>query len=103
MKTTKKKKSPKKQKFSFILFIGLVLAVGYFSISLINENVQIRERKEKLADLNTQYQQQVADNESLQAVVDGGNKDEYIERIAREKLGYVMPNEKVFYNITPNN
>ena len=25
-----------------------------------------------------------------------------IERVARDKLGYVKPGEKVYYNITPN-
>ncbi len=103
MTTPNKKKAPKKQKFSFILSIGLLLVAGYFVISLINVQMDIKDRKEKAAELEAQYQQQLAENERLQAVVDGGDEDEYIERVAREKLGYVMPDEKVYYNITPNN
>lgn len=103
MTTPNKKKAPKKQKFSFILSIGLLLVAGYFVISLINVQMDIKDRKEKAAELEVQYQQQLAENERLQAVVDGGDEDEYIERVAREKLGYVMPDEKVYYNITPNN
>ena len=33
----------------------------------------------------------------------GGSQEDYIERVAREKLGYVMPDEKVYYDITPGN
>ena len=36
-------------------------------------------------------------------VADGGSQEDYIERVAREKLGYVMPDEKVYYDITPGN
>ena len=39
----------------------------------------------------------------MQKVADGGSQEDYIERVAREKLGYVMPDEKVYYDITPGN
>lgn len=103
MKTKKKKNSPKKQKFSFILSLGLLLLAGYFVISLINVQMDIKDRKEQAEKLDAQYEEQLAENARLQGVVDGGNEDEYIERVAREKLGYVMPDERVYYNITPGN
>ena len=53
--------------------------------------------------LQAQIVEQQAENERLQAVVDGGDEQEYIARVAREKLGYVMPDEKVYYDITPSN
>ncbi len=99
--TNTKKKETKK--FSFILLIGLLLAVGYFAISIINVNMNIKTRKQTKAKLSAQYEEQLAENARLQAVADGGNQDEYVERVAREKLGYVKPGEKVYYNITPGN
>ncbi len=102
MANTKKKKQENK-KFSFILLIGLLLAVGYFAISIINVNMDIKSRKKEVTKLNAQYEEQLAENARLQAVADGGNQDEYVERVAREKLGYVKPGEKVYYNITPGN
>lgn len=65
--------------------------------------MEIKERKDKVDELNAQYDQQVAENENLQDIIDNSDKDSYIERVAREKLGYVKPGEKVYYNITPNN
>lgn len=100
MKTNRKRK---KQKHSFILSLALLLAVGYFVISFVSTQLDIREKEQEKAALEAQYAEQVAENERLQAVVDGGDESEYIERVAREKLGYVMPDEKVYYDITPSN
>ena len=97
------KRKRKKQKHSFILSLALLLAVGYFVISFVSTQLDIREKEKEAAALQEQITQQVAENERLQAVVDGGDESEYIERVAREKLGYVMPDEKVYYDITPSN
>ncbi len=103
MKKNKKSRQRKPQKFSFILSISLLLIVGYFVISLINVHAQIKERKKEAQELDAKYEEQLAENKELSRIIEGGDKQEYIERIAREKLGYVMPGERVYYNITPNN
>ncbi len=98
-----KAKKRKPQKHSFILILALLLAVGYFVISFISAQLEIREKEKQAAEVRAQVEQQQAENERLQAVVDGGDEKQYIERVAREKLGYVMPDEKVYYDITPSN
>ena len=95
-------KSPKKkQSRSFILTLGLVLLVGYFVITIIGLQLSIRERKGVLEQMQSDYEQQLEQNDRLQAIVDSEDKSDYIEQIAREKLGFVMPGEKVFYDVTP--
>lgn len=99
-----KSKAPakkKKQSRSFILSLALVLVVGYFIITIIDLQLEIRERKEVYEQLDNEYEQIVSDNNRLQAIVDNEDKSSYYEQVAREKLGFVMPNEKVFYDITP--
>lgn len=103
MKANKKSAKRKPQRFSFILIIGIILAIGYFAISSINIYMQKSERAKELEELNVRLEEQVDENDRLQKVIDGDDKDEYIEHVAREKLGYVMPGERVYYNITPNN
>ena len=39
---------------------------------------------------------QQASNDEVKRILDGGTNLEYIERIAREKLGYAYPDEKIF-------
>ena len=94
-------KNRRTRKKSFILTLGLVLLMGYFVITFLSLQLSIKERSSVLEQKNVAYQQQVAENERLKSVVESEDKSEYIEQVAREKLGYVMPGEKVFYDVTP--
>ena len=93
----------KTKKYSFFLMIGLLAFVGYFVVSFIGYRMQIKAKNTQLASLNATYDSQLVENDKLQKVADGENKDEYVEKVAREKLGYVKPGEKVYYNVTPSN
>ncbi len=98
-----KAKKQRKQKHSFILSLALLLAAGYFVISFVSTRLEIRDKEKEAAAVRAQYEAQLLENERLKSVVDGGDESEYMERVAREKLGYVMPDEKVYYDITPSN
>lgn len=89
------------KKRSFILTLALVLLVGYFIITIVGLQLDINERRAVLDQKTAAYEQQLADNDRLQSIIDNDDKSEYIEQVAREKLGYVMPGEKVFYDVTP--
>ena len=99
-KKSANKRKPK-QKKSFILTLALVMLVGYFIITIIGLQAEIRDRKEVKEELDAQYEQILAENDRLQSIVDSEDKGSYMEQIAREKLGFVMPNEKVFFDVTP--
>lgn len=94
-------KNRRTRKKSFILTLGLLLLIGYFVITFFSLQLSIKERRSVLEQKNVAYQQQVAENERLKSIVESEDKSEYIEQVAREKLGYVMPGEKVFYDVTP--
>lgn len=101
MKNQKSNKT-KKQKngVSFILTVGLILLSGYFLISFIHTRVEISKREKARDEVSSQIEQQQDKNAKLQAVIDG-DKGDYMEKIAREELGYGKLGEKFFYNITP--
>lgn len=97
-----KTKTPKRrQKKSFILTLALVLLAGYFVITIVGLQLSIKERQDVLEQKNAAYEEQLEQNDRLQAIVDNEDKSEYMEQIAREKLGFIMPGEKVFYDVTP--
>lgn len=96
-----KKASKKKQSKSFILALALILVFGYFVITIIDLQLEIHDRKDVLNQLDHEYQQLVTNNQRLQSIVDSDDKGDYMEQVAREQLGFVLPNEKVFYDITP--
>lgn len=96
----KNKDRTKKRKTSFLLALGAFALAGYFAITLIQLQIEISEKKETLAQVHAQYNEKIAENKELEKVIEGGNEDEYIERIARDSLGYVKPGEKVYYDIS---
>lgn len=83
-----------------MLALGAFALAGYFAITLIQLQIEISEKKETLTQVQAQYNEKIAENEELEKVIEGGNEDEYIERIARDSLGYVKPGEKVYYDIS---
>ena len=97
----KKNASKKVQKRSFILTLGLVLLVGYFLITIVGLQLQRKEAIAELEQKEAEYEQVEAENERLESILINDDKSEYMEQVAREKLGFVMPGEKVFYDVTP--
>ena len=95
------KKTAKKQKNSFILTLALILLAGYFVITIIGHAIEIKRSNAQLEQKQQILEQQLAENAYLKEVVDSDDKSEYIEQVAREQLGFGLPNEKVFYDVTP--
>lgn len=78
--------------------IGLIIVLAIASAVAIyfeqeSQLARIRSREAVLASELNAAKAEKADLEELQRIVD---TDEYIERIARDKLGMVRPNEIVF-------
>lgn len=88
----------KKKTYSTILTVAFAALVCYFVIALIGLQSEIREQKEQIADINAQADIQSADNRELNNLLNDSDLDSYVERIAREELGYVFPNERVYYD-----
>ena len=94
----KKKKTAGQRSFSVILFIAAILLGGYFSVSIIQAQVEISRQEKAVAELQQQIDEKTAENEDLQKALDSGDEAAYMERIARDSLGYMMPDEKVYYD-----
>ena len=88
----------KKKTYSTILTVAFAALVCYFVIALISLQSDIKEQKEQIADINAQADIQSAYNRELNNLLNDSNLDSYVERIAREELGYVFPDERVYYD-----
>ncbi|MGN0567278.1 MAG: septum formation initiator family protein, partial [Acutalibacteraceae bacterium] len=78
--------------------VAFAALVCYFVIALISLQSDIKEQKEQIADINAQADAQSADNRELNNLLNDSDLDSYVERIAREELGYVFPDERVYYD-----
>lgn len=94
-----KSKAKKQRGFSLILLVIIVAFAVYFAISLVSSAKEIQSKQAEIDELQVQCNEQLAENEELQEVIDSGDKDEYIQQVAREKYGYIMPGDRVYQDI----
>ena len=64
-------------------------------------NTLSQSRKE-LEALKAQYDQEQNDIEELRSMLEDGSQSQIIEKAARERLGFVYPDEQVFIDISGN-
>lgn len=90
----------KRNKKISIPTIGVSLVIAFLLIKGIVLQPKINENKEKIGNLNTQITQQQQNLEDLEKLSEKVDTDEYIEMVAREKLGLVKENEIIFYDVS---
>ncbi len=98
MAKTKKKKQ--NNKFSIILIVFCFLLLVYFGARYIDAQKEINAQKAQLSELQAKYDNQVAENEELENALKENDEAALAEEYARDK-GYVMPDERVYVDITP--
>ncbi len=76
-----------------LIFCGLIL---YLFISFLTQQFSFSRlgKEEKQIDRQQAEQQQL--HEELEAEKEASSDPAYIERVARDKLGYMKPDERVF-------
>ena len=82
------------------LRLGLVGLFLYLAVSLVGVQMDIVSKTQQLDDLNRQVAAQQAENQELQRTLDVDDEAAYMERVAREKLGYARPDERLYVDMT---
>ena len=89
-------KKKKKNKFWFIVISLILIYSGYISYSLKGLLDSKKELHEELQNKISLEKKQKAE---LEKQIKNINSDEYIEKVAREKLGMVKKHERVYIDI----
>lgn len=87
----------KKLKFNRIIIIGIIIYVIYAFISRQQVLSSYQKEEQYYLDLISKEQQH---NSELLEVKDNIDSTEFIEEIARDKLGMYLPNERVYIDIS---
>ena len=87
----------RKFKFNRIIIIGIVIYLLYLFISRQQILNSYKKEEQAYAKLIAQEQQR---NIELQEEKENVNSTEFIENIARDKLGMYLPNERVYIDIS---
>lgn len=83
----------------FTKIVIIALAV-YAVASLVTVRARIAEAEQLKEELSGQVAAMAQSNEELSYQIEHGADDETIAEIARDKLGLVLPGEKIFYDIS---
>jgi len=86
----------------FLLRVGAVTLIVYLAVTLIVSQVDIMVKRQQLAALNTDLSRQQEQNVELERLISAGGESEYMERIARDRLGYAAPGERIFIDMSGN-
>jgi cell division protein DivIC len=98
MRQTKRKQ---KTLFSALAFkLGLLGVCAYLVVSLVTLQMDIVSKRQQLENITQQVQTQQATNEELRRTLDADDEASYMERLARDKLGYALPGERVFVDMS---
>ena len=83
-----------------LLLWGFVLAVFSMLFKGVMQMPQIYANKQRIASLNEQIKYEKTRQLEIDELSGKVNTDEYIEKIASEKLGLVKNNSKIFVDVS---
>ncbi|MGN0183311.1 MAG: septum formation initiator family protein [Candidatus Ornithomonoglobus sp.] len=86
-----------------ILLWAVILASGSMIFKGVMQRPQINQYRAEIADLNEKIQQERDRQAEIDDLKTKVNTDEYIEKIASEKLGLVKSNAKIFIDVSDDN
>lgn len=96
-----KNKTKRKNRYIF-LKLALVIFALYMCFVMVNQQIEINKKQIKLNSIRQELKEQNASNAELKGVLnaDTEHTEEYIEKIARERLGLSKQNEKIYIGVT---
>ena len=94
-KRQKKQKQQKqeKRKVTRVLWAVLFLYVGYI---FVQQQIRLHDLRVEEKEVSAEIEQAQQENKELTHIMDIMDTNEYIEKVARQKLGFVKPDEQVF-------
>ncbi len=88
----------KRKKPPFMILV-LCLAFLYFSYLAIGQQRILDAKNLEMAKIEKKIEEEERANEELKREIEIIDSDEYKEKVARERLGMVKKNERVFVDI----
>lgn len=79
--------------------ILICIAIAYVVSVLVSQQKMLNSYNAEIKNYETQIAKEQENKESLIEIKENVNSPEYIEQVAREKLGMYLPNERVYIDI----
>lgn len=79
--------------------IGLFAFAVYSAFNIVSLQLEIKDKEDEMTELQQQIDDQKLENSEIEDILDSEDDADYIARIARDKLGYISPGQRVFVDI----
>lgn len=79
--------------------VAVLFFIVYLCVNLISAQFDLMTKKQEYESLVSQQQRLLLEIQDTRRMLEDDDDDEYIERIARERLGYANPGEKVYIDV----
>lgn len=90
-------------RFGYVfLSLAVIAFIGYVGVTLVGQQMQINSQQARLGAVKAQTNAQLAQNDQIKRLLSARNSDQFAENVARDKLDYVKPGERIFINATGN-
>lgn len=99
-KETKTNKNRRINPKKFVVFFGCVAVFVYFFCILMHQQACLKERGRIVKEYEEKISNAKLAQQQLKKELSKVKTNEYLEKMAREKLGLVKPNERVFVDVT---
>ena len=96
----KEKKKNQLNSRSVIVIVLCFAILLYMGIRFVKKQCEINAKEAYLTERESVLESISVSNEEVSAAIENGDKKELAEEYARKK-GYVMPDERVYVDITP--
>ena len=91
-----------KKRRSIILRLALLVFSVYVLFSIGGLQMQLIDSKNELTRLNNERAEKTQKVNELIALLENGTETDFIEKAARERLGYVYSDEKGYIDLSGN-
>ena len=103
VKTIKKTGRVKINLKRFLGSLAVFAFTVYFICAVIGQQAVLNRKNDEIASLGESIEAANRETERLNKELEDVNDPEYMERMAREKLGMVTPNERVYIDLSGSN
>lgn len=95
-------KKTRKRRRSVILRLALLIFSVYVLFSIGSLQMQLLENKKELNHLNRIKTEKMQKINELVGLLETGTESDFIEKAARERLGYIYSDETVYIDLSGN-
>lgn len=102
MAKSKRKAKKRKGIGNILVKLSAIALVVYASSSFITQQVALSEKQQEVDRIKSEIEVAQGENDELEHILSLTDEDEYMERMAIERLGYAYPQERRFYTTSGN-